>query len=393
MKLTHLMLAACAAAAFVSSARAIQISYSYDSAGRLTSASYGAAGNTTYQYDRNGNLLARVNTVNPFLPLAGKYAGLITGNAGSSAEAGVLSLNVTLSGGFSGTVSLGGKKFKVKGTFDADGNATVDLSGSPAVHLALHLDSGTRQITGTFTGGVTATLTASSAPFSKSKPAPGGAVGKYTALLAATESLATVPKGTGFASVTIGTTGGVKVAGVLADGTKLSEGTSLVTDTQWPLFANLYKDGGFVSGLVSYAPDPGVGEFIGTIEWMKPAVTGGLYTAGFSTELDFSAAHYAPPPKGQPALELDDESPNAHFIAPGIDKPLTLDAKNHISVAEPNPEKLTLKLKAKSGQISGGLLIAGKGRKLSGVLQLEQNIGAGFFFSDSESLPFTLGEN
>src|SRR4030095_970390 len=133
MKMTHLILAACAATAFVSSARAIQISYGYDSAGRLTSASYGAAGNTTYQYERNGNMLARINTVNPSLPLAGKYAGLVTGNAGSSAEAGVLSLNVTLSGGFSGTVSLGGKKFKVKGTFDADGNATVDLAGSPAV--------------------------------------------------------------------------------------------------------------------------------------------------------------------------------------------------------------------------------------------------------------------
>jgi YD repeat-containing protein len=272
MKATHLLLAACVALACDLPARAIQISYSYDSAGRLTSASYGGAGNTTYQYDRNGNLLARVNTVNPFVPLAGTYAGLITGNGGSSAQAGFLSLNVTLTGGFSGTASFGGKKFKVKGSFDSNGDASIDLPGSPAVHLDLHLDAGTRQVTGAFTGGVTAMLTASSAPFAKSKPAPGGAVGKYSALLAATESLATVPKGTGFANVTIGSTGSVKVAGVLADGTKLSQGTSLVSDTQWPLFATLYKNEGFISGLVSYAPNPGVGEFIGTIDWLKPAV-------------------------------------------------------------------------------------------------------------------------
>jgi YD repeat-containing protein len=393
MKTTHLMLAACAAVAFISSAQAIQISYSYDSAGRLTSVSYGAAGNTTYEYDRNGNLLARENTVNPFLPLAGTYAGLITGNAGSSAVAGFLSVKVTLNGGFSGTASLGGKKFKVKGTFDANGDATVDLPGSPAVHLSLHLDSGTRQITGALTGGVTAMVTASSAPFSKSKPAPGGAVGKYTALLAATESAVTVPKGTGFATVTIGATGSVKVAGVLADGTKLSQGTSLVSDTQWPLFANLYKAEGFVSGLVSYAPDPGVGEFIGTIDWLKPAVPGGLYTAGFSTELNFSAAHYAAPPKGQRALDLTDDSPNAHFVAPGIDQFLSLDNSNRVQVGDPNPEKLTLKVKAKSGKVSGSLLFDGKTRKFSGLLQLEQNAGAGFFLSDTESLPFELGEN
>jgi hypothetical protein len=50
-------------------------------------------------------------------------------------------------------------------------------------------------------------------------------------------------------------------------------------------------------------------------------------------------------------------------------------------------------VKAKSGKVSGSLLFDGKTRKFSGLLQLEQSVGAGFFFSDTESLPFELSEN
>jgi hypothetical protein len=62
-------------------------------------------------------------------------------------------------------------------------------------------------------------------------------------------------------------------------------------------------------------------------------------------------------------------------------------------VSDPNPEKLTLKVKAKSGKVSGSLLFEGRKQKFSGLFQLEQNVGAGFFFSDTESLPFEVGED
>ena len=57
----------------------------------------------------------------------------------------------------------------------------------------------------------------------------------------------------------------------------------------------------------------------------------------------------------------------------------------------PNPEKLSLKLKVKNGVLSGKIALDGKARKVSGILQLEQNEGAGFFLTDSESRPFTFG--
>lgn len=376
------------AAALALPAHALVIAYSYDAAGRLTTANYGGVSSTAYAYDANGNLLARTNSESLFVPLAGNYAGLIAANPASNAGAGSITLSVTLTGGFTGQLSLGGRTFKIKGSFDPNGDAVLGLELVPAVLVALHLDPATHEITGTLTGGVTAALTAFAAPFGKKSPAPGGAAGKFTAFFPATENVTTKPKGTGFGTVTIGPTGSVKLAGTLADGSKVSQGSTLVSDTRWPLFVPLYKKQGFVAGLVSYAPAPGTGDFSGTLDWIAGATT--LYQP-FTTQLGLSAARYTPPAKGRRALDLPDTVPNGGFTAPGVDRVFTLDTKNAIKVTDPNPEKLALTLGTKAGTVSGHLLLGGKTRKLSGVLQLEQNIGAGFFFTDTESLPFALG--
>ena len=44
---------------------AAAINYSYDSAGRLIKADYGAAGSISYTYDKAGNLLSRVVSTTP----------------------------------------------------------------------------------------------------------------------------------------------------------------------------------------------------------------------------------------------------------------------------------------------------------------------------------------
>lgn len=373
--------------------RAVVISYTYDAAGRLTSAGFGGVSSTTYRYDANGNLLALTNSQSLFVPLAGSYAGLIAANPVSNAGAGFITLNVTLTGGFTGQLSIGGKLFKLKDTFDPNGEATLDLPLVPPVQLALHIDPATHEITGTLSGGVTASLTAFAAPFGKKSPAPGGAVGKFTGLFEATESVATKPKGSGFGTLTIGSTGSVKLAATLADGTKVSQGTTLVSGARWALFAPLYKGGGFVGGLVEYAPAPGESDFDGPLDWLKPQTPTPLYGDPFATHLVFTAARYTPPAKGRRALDLADITPNGRFVAPGVSRSFTLDSKGVIRVADPNPEHLTLTLGVKAGMVSGSILFGGKTRKLSGLLQLQQNAGAGFFFSDSESLPFTLGRN
>lgn len=392
---TQQLIAACLAALALP-APAIVISYQYDSAGRLMSANYGGVSSTSYTYDANGSLLSRTNSVSQFVTLAGTYTGLIAATPVSSAGAGVITLTVSLTGEFTGKLTLGGKSYTIpKTTFDANGDATVTPKGTPAIQLAIHIDAATHEITANVTGAVVATLTASPSPFGKKAPAPGGAVGTFTGLFFATESVTTKPKGTGYGTVKIKPTGSVKLAGTLADGTKISQGTMLISETRWPLYVPLYKGGGFVSGLVNYMPAPGTEDFGAVLDWIKPGTTTAIYPDAFTTQLQLSAARYTPPAKGQRVLDLPDTSPNGDFVADGgaVDRILTLDTKNKITFADPNPEQVKLSISTKSGAVSGSLMFAGKTRKLRGTLQLEQNFGAGFFFTDTESLAFGFGED
>ena len=60
----------------------IQVGYTYDAAGRMTTVNYNGTSRTAYSYDKNGSLLSRVSTVTPVATppphLAGTYNGLIT---------------------------------------------------------------------------------------------------------------------------------------------------------------------------------------------------------------------------------------------------------------------------------------------------------------------------
>ena len=374
------------------------LTYNYDAAGRLTRVNYGGTINTAYTYDPNGNLLSRINSTEPLPLVVGEYFGLITNATPGIANEGVLSLQLSASGAFTGKLTIGGKTYSFRGTFAEDGSTAPIViqrkGGLPSLTLMLAVDVSdpALQITGTLTDGTfTSQVALDRALFGKSNPAPANLIGKYTAFFRATSNAAGIPQGTGFARVSVNPSGSVRATGVLADGSKFSQGTPLTGDGTWPFFAALYKKKGLLAGFIEFGLAPNDGEFTGTLDWVRPAGGRGPFASGFNTELDFSAAHYVAPPRGQRALDLPNTSPNARFNAPGITRPVTLTAENKIIVAEPNPEKLTLKLKVKSGLLKGRITVDGKARKLSGILQLEQNEGAGFFLTDDESLPFNFG--
>ena len=62
-------------ASFAIPASAAVLSYQYDATGRLAGVNYGGVSNTTYTYDKNGSLLARINAANPLPPLAARPRG------------------------------------------------------------------------------------------------------------------------------------------------------------------------------------------------------------------------------------------------------------------------------------------------------------------------------
>jgi YD repeat-containing protein len=403
MKTSLLHTLAVAALALALPAHALIISYSYDTAGRLTVANYGGASNTAYAYDANGNLLARTNSTNKFIPLIGSYAGLVTGGTATALNTGLITLTVASNGAFTGSLKLGATTFKLKGTFDmTTGAATLTLTrktppGTLTLDLQLDLDS-TGQLTGTISGGETATLLATLTPFGKKAPAPGGLVGAYTALFEPTQTGTTIPHGDGFAKVSVTAAGAVKMAGTLADGSKLSLGTVLAGDGSLSLFGSLYKGGGFVTGTVTFATTPGVSDFASAppLAWKKPATTGPIYPAFFDTELNLIGSKYAKPAKGQRVLDFANTTPNAELTASGgnstaIDKLVTLEVTNKFNIPS-DAVKLKLAITTSSGLLGGSFFDAGtsKTRKLKGVVFQQADRGAGFFLGDSESGAFDL---
>ncbi|HZJ14115.1 MAG TPA: RHS repeat domain-containing protein [Chthoniobacteraceae bacterium] len=393
MKTRALLLGCIAVLTCAVPARAMIISYSYDSAGRLTKANYGGASNTTYKYDDDGNLLARMNSVNPFLPLAGKYSGLVSAAAPDANNGGFISIAITKGGSFTGRLLLGARKFQLTGVFDANGDATaipLAFPGLPAVQLALHLDLATGTLTGSVTGGIVSTVSALASPYARSRPAPGGFVGKFTALFDATENVSTVPKGSGFALVKVKANGGITLAGSLADGTVIAQGAAFIDTTRWPLFVRLYGKKGRLEGFVDFATDVGVSDCAGAVTWFKSPANGGRYAAGFDTTINFLGARYHPPARQQRVLDFGDTSPNAAFTLNGVERDATLSRNNTIVISPPNTDHLTLVLDPVTGLLNGSFREGATKRKLRGVVQQEANRGAGYFLGASESLPFTL---
>src|SRR5687767_8541748 len=92
------------------------LTYNYDGAGRLTRVNYGGTINTAYAYDPNGNLLSRINSTEPLPLVVGEYFGLITNATPGIGNEGVLSLQLSANGAFTGKLTIGGKTYSFRGT-------------------------------------------------------------------------------------------------------------------------------------------------------------------------------------------------------------------------------------------------------------------------------------
>jgi YD repeat-containing protein len=384
-------------------AHAVKISYSYDAAGRLTAANYDGASRTAYAYDKNGNLLSRTNTTNVIPALAGTYNGLLSNASPDISNIGPISLKVGSNGSFSGKVILAGSSYSFAGVFAANGSTgVITIDRKPPLNdlsltLALDVTNGTGQITGSVTDTLfTSTIQIDRAAYdTKSNLLPAGLIGKYTALLLPTEMTAGIPQGDGYATVSVNNSGGIMLAGKLANNVGITHSSTFVDGSLWPLFVSLHSSKGFLSGLVTFETDPGNSDFDGYLSWVKPATTGTFHPNGFTTNLTLIGSKWEPPAKGQRAITVRNTSPNLSFnasqgnLAAPIFLNVTLDAANKF-VIPADPSKLKLSLTTSSGVIMGSITDAGKTRTLSGVLLQDWNSGSGFFPGATESGVFEL---
>jgi hypothetical protein len=365
---------------------------------------------------------------NPFVEgVTGKYAGLLAGSTLAHETSGLIEINVTKTGAFSGKVWHSGKSYPVKGEFNGSGkfDGLIKRPKHPqqiplTVSLTLDLNpTGTQRITGSVAGELEPSIVdAYRAPYhAKKKPLSAEIARTYTFYLPPkyptpiqgnTES-GIAPHGNGVATLSISTAGVVKWKGTLGDGSPVAQTTVMTvangTEHRWPLFLALYKGAGYIGGPVVHDSTQVGSDLSASVDWVKtPIATESLFPQGFTFEdTSLIGVDYTAPAKGQRVLTSYDALPNAgplflvegNLAAPGIGKVLTLATTNKATVAPAEDHKLRISIAPKTGAVSGTFVfpVTKKTVPIKGVI-LQNKIGKGvgvFIGTTLNNLPVRTG--
>jgi len=346
--------------------------------------------------------------VNPFLPIQGKYQGLIS--SGAPFENGFFTVMLGSTGSFTGTVKLGTLTLPIKGKFRPNEQFTgTFVKGGVTYTVTLQAaatgTNGAGQITGTVTGtnSLNATISSDVAGFKKKTHELNAAdVGTYHVLLPAAQSNGNVnyPYGVGYGIVTLNSLGSAKFVGKLGDGTMVTAGATISQGKIWPFYAGLYGGKGVISGAVTLDHSAGSSaDLSGTLQWNRPVVAKPIgitkFPTGFSGQSQFLGAFWTAPLPGQlvflnPSSGAGTVSIDAPVVtSPSLpalssDNAATLAPGNVVTVTPGNAAEISaiaVSIKASSGTFTGTFTdAAAKKHPFSGLIASPKvNAGGGYF--------------
>src|SRR6185312_16742209 len=192
---------------------------------------------------------------------------------------------------------LAGKSLKLSGQFSAGGSFSNNIvrKGQSPLAAQLNLDIASGSLTGVISDGTNTTeLLADRAVTSA-----GASAGKYTLLVPGGTNGVAQPGGDSYATLVVSSSGAISLKGVLADNSKVTQKANLLTTGQAPFYVSLYSGHGAMLGWLNFSN----GVIDGTVYWMKPAGSGGLYPAGFTNVTDAAGSSYVFT-KGVPVLNF-----------------------------------------------------------------------------------------
>ena len=290
-------------------------------------------------------------------------------------SAGALKVTVTSGGKYSGSLRMAAGHYSFSGRFGTfcQGTNVIVRKGTNSllVNFTLQPGDSIAQLTGSVSdGNWTANIFGGLAAFNaKTNPAP--YLGSYTLEIPGLDVLSPFSLGNSFGSVRVDGSGNAKLAGVLADGSKISQSAPLTRDGTWPLFTPLYHGRGLVMGWISFTNRAG-DDLHGVVNWIKlPSLKARYYPWGLAVQSDAVGSAYLA----------------------ATQQPLLLSAVQvQLGLAGSDILVMRLKLSPRTGIFKGTMLNLQGGRPVAfqGALLQKLNTGYGFVMATNQSNPLML---
>jgi len=344
----------------------------------------------TITFIMNSNLVLQANFIpSPYKPVAGSYNGLFYENDRVRiSTSGSFSFIVTPGGTYSGKLIMGKTKYSFTGKLDLQCRATnvISRKDGPPLTLRLRVGEGGMygQMSGELTDGTwTAGLHGERAAFNASNPA--SQAGNYTLILPGSAAPGE-PFGHGYGTVKVDSSGRVRFAGVLADGTKVTQSAILCSNGQWPLYASLYSGYGVLVSWITFEDREG-DDLNGTVAWVKaPGARSKLYTGGFNL-LSPAVGSLFYVPKGAPALSMSEGRVifAGGDLSSSFENAIAFNAKGKVVNLSDN--KLSLAISTKTGTFKGKVVnpTTGGTHSFAGAVLQKQNAAFGYLTGSSQT--------
>jgi hypothetical protein len=322
-----------------------------------------------------------------YSPVVASYSGLFAEAGGAEiGRSGAITVSTTASGSYSGKLQIGTSSYPFNGVFNSLGSATnsVTRKGLSSLTLILNVNlDDNNQMTGTVTDTAnwTANLQANRATLSaKTSPVP--FIGSYTLIFPGTNGNAQLPGGDGCATATVTTGGNVKLAGSLADTTKLSGSAVISASGMWPFYVPLYSGQGEIIGWLTLNNNSGQWTVTGNVDWIKPLVpTAKFYPSGFNFNTQVAGSFYSA--AVQPVIPFTNGL--VTLTGGNLSGAITNSAVvNNTTVTGTN--KLSLKVSSK-GTFKGSVINPATGLPITfnGVFLQSQGLGSGYFLGTNQT--------
>ena len=277
-------------------------------------------------------------------------------NAISQQSSGNFTLTLTPAGKYTAKLQSGSARFSLRGQFNATGSASNlvlrSMRSSLTVMLQLEMPD-LERVTGTVSdGSFTVGLSGDRATFDGHQSIAPQA-GQYTMVISGADGTNSLPGGDSIGTLTVDKAGRIRMAGLLADGTKISQSATLARNGNWPFYVPLYGGSGSTIGWLTFATTP-TNDLAGELFWLKPNLpTARFYPDGFSFATMAAGLRYEQPPSGSNVLSFS--AGTATFsgggLAQDITEPITLGTNNRVTDSGTN--RLTLTFIPSTGFFKG----------------------------------------